>query len=139
MAAIDSLLGIADMKKAAGVVLASDEVPALITGGGRTPLTMPPLSNTMLEALLQEALGAAERETLRSAGAVETQYQSSAHGLYSVKARQAGQKVTLTVKKGAAPARVAAPAASAPTAVASEPTFAAPLAAAAPIAEVVPA
>ena len=117
MAAIDSLLGIAEMKKAGGVALASDEVPALLTGGGRTPLTMPALSATMVEALLQEVLTEPERESLTSAGLVETQYRSAAHGLFAVKARLSGQKVTLTVKKGAAPAMAAAPTAPIPPSV----------------------
>ena len=68
MAAIDSLLGIAEMKKASGVALASDEVPALLTGGGRTPLTMPPLSATMLDALLVELLSEPQLEQLRGGG-----------------------------------------------------------------------
>ena len=41
---IDPLLGIAEMKKASGLVLASGQVPALLLGGARSPLTMPPLA-----------------------------------------------------------------------------------------------
>src|SRR5262249_44126775 len=50
MAAIASLLGIVDLKKADGIVLATDQVPTLLIGGGRSPLTMPPMSASMVEA-----------------------------------------------------------------------------------------
>ena len=100
MAAIDSLLGIAEMKKASGVALVTDEVPALLTGGGRMPLTMPPLSATMLEALLDELLDEGQRQQLGQGQPVEAEYKS-AQGSYSVKARVTGGKTSLVVRKGA--------------------------------------
>lgn len=108
MAAIDSLLGIAEMKKASGVALVTNEVPALLTGGGRMPLTMPPLSATMLEALLGELLDEGQRQQLTQGQPVESEYRT-AQGSFTVKARVTGGKTTLTVRKGAA-----APAGSAP-------------------------
>jgi len=56
MAAIASLLGIVDLKKADGIVLATGQVPTLLIGGGRSPLTMPPMSASMLESALAELL-----------------------------------------------------------------------------------
>jgi twitching motility protein PilT len=115
MAAIDSLLGIAEMKKASGVALASGEVPALLTGGGRTPLTMPPLSSIMLDALVAELLDEGQREQLAQGQSVETEYRT-AQGSFIVKARSTGGRTTLTVRKGVAspavPARAEAPIAS---------------------------
>ena len=115
MAAIDSLLGIAEMKKASGVALATNEVPALITGGGRTPLTMPPLSATMLEALLDELLNEGQRQQLAQGQPVETEYRT-AQGSFSVKARVTGGKTTLTVRKGTAAAGAAGAATRSPAA-----------------------
>ena len=65
------------MKKASGVALVTNEVPALLTGGGRMPLTMPPLSATMLEALLGELLDEGQRQQLSQGQPVETEYRTA--------------------------------------------------------------
>jgi twitching motility protein PilT len=135
MAAIDSLLGIAEMKKASGVALVTDEVPALLTGGGRMPLTMPPLSATMLEALLGELLDEGQRQQLGHGQAVEAEYKS-AQGSYSVKARVTGGKTSLIVRKGVAVA--AATAAASPAVPAARTTSVAPAGAAAAVTHVLP-
>ena len=132
MAAIDSLLGIAEMKKASGVALVTDEVPALLTGGGRMPLTMPPLSATMLEALVDELLDEGQRQQLGQGQPVEAEYKS-AQGSYSVKARVTGGKTSLVVRKG-----VAATAATSPAIPSARPPSVAPAPAAATVTHVLP-
>ena len=99
---IDPLLGIVAMKKASGVVLSSGEVPALLMGGGRSPLTMPPLSPEMMEDLLAELLSPEQRTALVGTGTVESLYQSSGQGSFAVRVRQAGDKLTVTLNKGGA-------------------------------------
>jgi Tfp pilus assembly pilus retraction ATPase PilT len=56
MAAIGSLLGIVDLRKADGLVLATGEVPALLVGDTLHPLAMPPLTASVLETMLGELL-----------------------------------------------------------------------------------
>jgi twitching motility protein PilT len=101
---IESLLGIVAMKKASGVVLPSGQVPALLMGGARSPLTMPPLSPAMMDALLEELLSVEERATLSSLGTVETSYRSEQQGSFVVRARTSGDQLTITVTKGTAKA-----------------------------------
>jgi twitching motility protein PilT len=112
---IDPLLGIAEMKKANGVVLASGEVPALLLGVARSPLTMPPLSASMMDDLLAELLTAEERAVLAATGAVDSTYRSEAQGAFGVRARQNGEKLTLTVARGGIRQAGAAPATRPPT------------------------
>jgi twitching motility protein PilT len=127
MAAIDSLLGIVDLKKADGLVLATDQVPVLLLGGGRSPLTMPPMSAAMVDATLAELLTPELRATLASAGEVETRHSSASLGTFQVRVRIADGRTTVTLEKGdgagtAAPPASAAPASSpAATHLASQP------------------
>src|SRR5262249_19680084 len=100
MAAIDSLLGIVDLKKADGIVLATDEVPALLVAGGRSPLTMPPLSAPMVEGALDELLTPELRAELGAAGQVETSHASGSRGTFHVRVRVADGKTTVTLEKG---------------------------------------
>jgi twitching motility protein PilT len=97
---IDPLLGIVAMKKASGVVLATDQVPSLLMGGARSPLTMPPLTAAMMEDLLAELLSAEDRTTLESLGSVETTYRSAEQGSFVVRARQSGEQLTLSLTRG---------------------------------------
>ena len=87
MAAIASLLGIVDLKKADGIVLATDQVPTLLIGGGRSPLTMPPMSASMVESALAELLTPELRAALGSAGHVETRHTSGNRGTFDVRVR----------------------------------------------------
>ena len=106
---IDPLLGIVAMKKASGVVLSSGQIPALLMGGARSPLTMPPLSPEMMEDLLAELLSSEERTLLVGTGTVESTYLSSGQGSFQLRARQGDGKVTVTLSKGGARPTPASP------------------------------
>jgi twitching motility protein PilT len=101
MRPVETLLGIVEMKRADGLVLALGEVPALLLGGKRTPLTMPTLSPEMMEPLLHDALSPDELGVLRERGVVDTSYASSAYGAFSLHAQSSGPKVVLTLRRGA--------------------------------------
>src|SRR5262245_58854491 len=116
MAAIDSLLGIVDLKKADGLVLTTDQVPALLVSGGRSPLTMPPLSASMVEGALAELLTPELRAALGSAGEVETSHASGSRGTFHVRVRVAEGKTTVTLEKGDGAGAGAAGSAAAPNA-----------------------
>jgi len=103
MSSIDPLLGIVQMKKASGLLLASDEVPSVLLEGGSTPLTMPPLTAGMLEQLVASVLDRQHRETLERTGSVESTYGSALHGSYVVRARAADGKISLTLTRGGTP------------------------------------
>ena len=57
----------------------------------------------MMEDLLAELLSHEERTALAGTGLVETLYRSAGHGSFAVRARRTGDKLTLTLTKGAAP------------------------------------
>jgi len=134
MAAIASLLGIVDLKKADGIVLATDQVPTLLIGGGRSPLTMPPMSASMVESALAELLTPELRAALGSAGHVETRHTSGNRGTFNVRVRVEDGTTTVTLEKGdgptAAEPSVARPAAQATGATRSDDREPAPVAAA---------
>ena len=116
MARIGSLLGIVEIKKADGLVLATDQVPALIVDGARQALTMPPLSASTLEAAVEELLTPAERAQLGGAGAVEGVHDAGALGAFALRVQVAGDTTTVTLTRGgsAPPARVGPAAAAVP-------------------------
>ncbi|MFT3926396.1 MAG: PilT/PilU family type 4a pilus ATPase [Myxococcales bacterium] len=99
MRVIETLLGIVDMKRAEGLVLALGEVPALLLSGARLPLTMPALSQDMMEHVLNDLLSADERAALRELGAVEAAYRSSAYGTYAVHARAQNDSLAFTLTR----------------------------------------
>jgi twitching motility protein PilT len=105
MAAIDALLGILKLKNADGLVLVSGEAPALLVGGGRTPLTMPPLGEETLALFLDEMLSAELRQSLVSQGTVDASHRSDALGVVSVRVKRAGGKSIITIKTQTAAAR----------------------------------
>jgi twitching motility protein PilT len=109
MAAIDSLLGILQLKNADGMVLATDEVPALLMGGARTPLTMPALSGSALAVFVEELLGPELRAALDATGGVETRHQLGGEA-FSVRVKSSAGKTTLTLKKGGVERATAPPA-----------------------------
>jgi twitching motility protein PilT len=102
MRVIETLLGIVDMKRADGLALALDDVPALLFAGGRQSLTMPALSLDMMEHVLGDLLDAGQRAALSEPSSVETTYQSSKYGTYEVHARLANGKQVITLKRLAA-------------------------------------
>jgi twitching motility protein PilT len=110
MGVIDPLLGIVQLKKASGLVLASDAVPTLLVGGVSAPLTMPPLSAGMLDDMIESVLGPEERAALGRGSTVDTTYSSELHGPFVVRAHTVGGKVTLTLSRGAAAAGLSDPA-----------------------------
>src|SRR5262249_480152 len=99
-AAIASLLGIVDLKKADGIVLATDQVPTLLIGGGRSPLTMPPMSASLVESALAELLTPELRAALGSTGHVETPHTSGNRGTFNVRVRVEDGTTTVTLEKG---------------------------------------
>src|SRR5262245_43569399 len=102
MAAIDPLLGIGQMRRAGGLLLACNEVPSLLVGETRTPLTMPPLSAGMLDDLLESVLAPPDRAALARDGSVQSTYRSDLHGTYVVRARAADGKTVLELLRGSA-------------------------------------
>jgi twitching motility protein PilT len=107
MSAIEPLLGIIHLKKANGLILASDAVPALLVAGERRALTMPPLSRALLNDLLDEVLTSEQRQTLDREGAVQSTYQSPTHGSFAVSTRVTEGRTELTFKlRRGAPAPV---------------------------------
>jgi twitching motility protein PilT len=105
MAAIDALLGILKLKNADGLVLSSGEAPALLVGGGRTPLTMPPLGEETLALFVDELLSAELRDALATQGTVESSHRSESLGVLAVKVKRAAGKSVITVKTQAPSAR----------------------------------
>jgi twitching motility protein PilT len=73
---------------------------------------MPPLSSMFMDHLLGELLSADQRATLTSGGTIESTYESAAHGPYAIRGQVSGDKLTLTLTKGAG--RTAATPTSAP-------------------------
>jgi twitching motility protein PilT len=132
MAAIDGLLGIVETKRAIGLVLTSGDVPKLLPPGPRSSLTMPPLSAMFMDHLVGELLTAEQRASLTQGGAIEGTYESAVHGPYAIRGQVTGDKLTLTLTKGAARTtsaaepRLASPIASAPVPQASSATAAPP-------------
>jgi twitching motility protein PilT len=107
MAAIDALLGILKLKNADGLVLAAGEAPALLLGGGRTPLTMPALTEESVALFLDELLTGELRAALATQGSVDSSHDSQALGVVSVRAKRVGNKSTITIKTQAAAATAA--------------------------------
>ena len=99
MAAIGSLLGIVDIRKADGLVLATGEVPALLTGDAPSPLTMPPLSTTVLDAMLAELLTPERRATLATSGELDDSHDAGALGTFALHVRVADGRTTVTLRK----------------------------------------
>jgi twitching motility protein PilT len=115
MAALGSLLGIVDIKKADGLILATDEVPALLVGGRSDPLTMPPLAAPVLRAALDEVLTPELRTALDTAGQVEFTHDAGRLGTFALAVRVAGDKTTVVLRRPR-PAPAAGPATVAPAA-----------------------
>ena len=75
MAAIDSLLGILRIRKGDGLIVEADAVPALLIGGARSPLTMPPLARATVEDIVAELVPDFRAATARGE-VVESTYES---------------------------------------------------------------
>jgi twitching motility protein PilT len=101
MRILETLLEIVELKRAEGLKLVVGEVPALLGAGGLAPLTMPALSTEMMEHVLADSFTPDERETLRQTGRMEAVYRSSDHGSFAVHAQSSGDKLALTLRRGA--------------------------------------
>jgi twitching motility protein PilT len=121
MSALDSLIGLLELRKADSLVLVAGEPPTLL-GGRDTSLTMPPLDAATMTGFLEELLSAEQREVVSSGQSLEVERASTRSGPIVVRARNEGGKVKLVLRRGKlrVPARPAAPA-SAPPALAPSP------------------
>ncbi len=108
MRLVETMLGIVEMKRAEGLKLVVGEVPALLGASGLAPLTMPALSPEMMEHVLADSFNPDEREVLRETGTVEGVYQSSTYGAYAAHAQRLGDRLALTLRRGAREARESA-------------------------------
>jgi twitching motility protein PilT len=127
MRVIETMLGIVDMKRADGLELALDEVPALLLSAGRQALTMPALSLDMMEHVLSDLLDLEQRAALRELGKVDATYRSSTYGTYDVHARASNDKPVITLRRLASEVRKSSiaspPLPKAPLAKAREPVL----------------
>ena len=114
MAAIDGLLGLIEMQRASGLVLATGEVPALLVGGSTRSLSMPPLEPALFRTLIDEVLGPEEQDRLREHAVVELVYRSARNDKsFHVTAESNGERTMLRfVMAGAlaSPSSISAPA-----------------------------
>ena len=102
MAAIDSLLGIVDIRKADGLILATGEVPALLVGDAINPLTMPPLSATVLDGIVDELLTPDRRAVLVASGQFDGSHVAGQLGTFALRMRVADGRTTVTLRKSGA-------------------------------------
>jgi twitching motility protein PilT len=118
VAALDSLLGLIELRKAEGLVLVGARIPSLLGGTGGGALTMPPLDPSMMQIFLDEVLSEEERGRLTAGELVEREHQSERFGTFVVKARLENGAPKLVVRKSArrAPGPSAKPTASTPPA-----------------------
>ena len=110
MAAIDGLLGLIDLRKASGLLLATGEAPALLVDDAPRPLSMPELTPPMFEALIDEVLGPERRARLREQTSVDLIYTSErTKRSFDVSATSTGERTTLrfVVREASAPVSTA--------------------------------
>ncbi len=119
MSAVESLLGIVAARRADALIIVSDEVPSLRRGGGDEPLSMPPVAEPMVKALIGEVLGIDAQVTLDHAGAVESSYVSTAHGRFAVAVARSDSGLRLVLDRGGTKTKTP-PAATAPAAATSD-------------------
>jgi twitching motility protein PilT len=100
MAAIDSLVGLIDLRKADGLVLEANRVPTLLGGPGGGSLTMPPVDTAMMAVFLEDLLSAEETASVNAGKIVERDYQSAAHGSFVIKARLESGRAKVTIRRG---------------------------------------
>ena len=99
MSALDSLIGLLELRKADGLVLATGEPPALLGGRDRA-LTMPPLDEATMSSFLEELLNPEQRQAVGAGQPVETEHRSARSGTFVVKARLENGKPRLVVRRG---------------------------------------
>ena len=99
MAAIGSLLGIVDLRKADGLVLATGEVPALLVGDTLHPLAMPPLTASVLESMLAELLPPEEQGMLAASGKLDGSHAAGSLGTFALRVRIADARTTVTLRR----------------------------------------
>src|SRR5438874_2786039 len=96
MAAIDGLLALIEMRNASALVLATDQVPALVIAGTMRPLSMPALAPGMLAAFVDEVLDAEQRARVRAQANVEAIYTSQRDGKsFSLSVQSSGEGTVL--------------------------------------------
>lgn len=100
MAAVDSLVGLIDLRKADGLVLEAGRVPALLGGASGGALTMPPLDAGLMTVFLEELLTAEENLALAAGQIVERGYESAANGQFVIKARIESGRAKMTIRRG---------------------------------------
>lgn len=100
MAAIDSLLALAESQKAIGLVLRVREPPVLTGAQGRG-LTMPALDTPMLTTLIEETLSPEDQRHLHTTGACQSIYRSARHGEFTVEAHSDGDRLSLKLRRAA--------------------------------------
>jgi twitching motility protein PilT len=112
MSALDSLIGLLELRKADGLVLVQGQPPALL-GGRDHSLTMPPLDEATMAGFLDELFSVEQRQAVSAGQAVEIEHRSVRAGSFVVKARTEGGKPKLVVRRGVlrTPAPPVAPAA----------------------------
>ena len=110
MAAIGSLLGIVDIRKADGLVLATGEVPALLVGDTLHPLAMPPLTASVLESMLGELLPPEERGMLAALGKLDRSHAAGVLGTFALRVRTADARTTVTLRRRTGDDPIEAPA-----------------------------
>lgn len=100
MSALDSLLGLLELRRADGLVLVPGEPPSLLGGRDRS-LTMPPLDEATVNGFLAELLSPEVRAALAPDQPVEAEHRSARSGTFVVKARLESGRLRLVIRRGA--------------------------------------
>ncbi|MBI5548305.1 MAG: PilT/PilU family type 4a pilus ATPase [Deltaproteobacteria bacterium] len=137
MSALESLIGLLELRKADGLVLVAGEPPSLLGGRDRS-LTMPPLDAATVTGFLEELFSPEQRALLVAGQPVETEHCSPRSGAFVVKARPEQGRTRIVVRRGALRAASPSPSPSPPSSSAPWPTAAAPSSASASAAAALP-
>ncbi len=100
MSALDSLLGLLELRRADGLVLVPGEPPSLLGGRDRS-LTMPPLDEATVNGFFAELLAPEVRAALAPDQPVEAEHRSARSGTFVVKARLESGRLRLVIRRGA--------------------------------------
>jgi twitching motility protein PilT len=113
MAAIDSLLRLIDTQRADGLQVRPGSPPALILGDQERSLSMPPLEDTTVAALLEDLLTGEQQSVLRDQGRVTLSYTPDGLGALEVEVLQEGERLSATFRATSGATRLADPPANA--------------------------
>ena len=100
MAAVDSLVGLIELRKADGLVLEAGRVPTLLGGPGGGALTMPPLDGSLMAIFLEELLTPEQSRSVNEGQIVESEYRSPNQGSFVVKTRIDAGRAKMTIRRG---------------------------------------